>query len=91
METLIKQERIDLRTTLEIKQTLVRAAAHRGTSVSAFLLDAAQQQARKILEEEETIVLSPEDWVAFSSILDNEDKPCLKLGNAMQKHLNRKA
>lgn len=91
METLIKQERIDLRTTLEIKQTLVRAAAHRGTSVSAFLLDAAQQQARKILEEEETIVLSPEDWVAFSSILDNEDKPRLKLGNAMQKHLNRKA
>ncbi len=90
METSVKQERIDLRTTSEIKQTLIRAAAHRGTSVSAFLLDAAQQQARKILEEKESVILSPQDWTAFSSILDDNDKPRPKLSSAMQKHLNRR-
>ncbi len=89
METSVKQERIDLRTTSEIKQTLVRAAARSGTSISAFLLEAAQQQARKILEEDEIVVLSPQDWATFSRILDNGDKPRLKLRNAMQKHFNR--
>jgi uncharacterized protein (DUF1778 family) len=91
METSVKQERINLRTTSEIKKTLSRAAAHRGTSVSAFLLDAAQQQARKILEEEESVVLSPKDWTTFSSILDDNIKPRPKLSSAMQKHFNRKA
>lgn len=58
-------ERIDLRTTPEIKELIVRAASAAGVSLSAFLIASAQDRAKQLLAERETLTFSPRDWNAF--------------------------
>jgi uncharacterized protein (DUF1778 family) len=79
-------ERIDLRTSPEIKELIVRAASTAGMSVSAFLLGTAQERARQILAEAEMITLTAKDWNAFAKALDNADTPRPKLSAALQRH-----
>jgi len=79
-------ERIDLRTSPEIKELIVRAASTAGMSVSAFLLGTAQERAMEILAEREMITLTSRDWNAFAKALDNADKPKPKLAAAMKRH-----
>jgi uncharacterized protein (DUF1778 family) len=79
-------ERIDLRTSPEIKELIVRAASTAGMSVSAFLLGTAQERARQILAEAEMITLTAKDWNAFAKALDNSEKPRPKLSAALQRH-----
>ncbi|HQV80079.1 MAG TPA: DUF1778 domain-containing protein [Agitococcus sp.] len=50
-------ERISLRTTTEVKQTIERAAALSGISVSAFVLEHAYQAARRVILEQQQIQL----------------------------------
>jgi len=79
-------ERIDLRTSPEIKELIVRAASTSGVSVSAFLLGAAQERAMRVLAESESLTLTPRDWDAFVTALDDTDKPRPRLSTAMQRH-----
>lgn len=79
-------ERIDLRTSPEIKDLIVRAATTAGMSVSAFLLGTAQERAKQILADTEMMTLSAQDWNAFAKALDNADKPRPKLSAAMKRH-----
>ncbi len=79
-------ERIDLRTSPEIKELIVRAATTAGMSVSAFLLGTAQERAKQILADTEMMTLSAQDWNAFAKALDNTDKPRPKLSAAMKRH-----
>ena len=79
-------ERIDLRTSPEIKELIVRAASTAGMSVSAFLLGTAQERARQILAETEMINLTARDWNAFAKALDKADKPRPKLAAAARRH-----
>src|ERR1035438_6740352 len=44
-------ERIDLRTSPEIKELIVRAAATAGVSLSAFLIASAKERAKQVLAE----------------------------------------
>lgn len=80
-------ERIDLRTSREIKELIVRAAATAGVSLSAFLIASAQERAKQILAESETLTLSPRDWDAFFAALDNADNPRHKLEAAAAEYL----
>lgn len=79
-------ERIDLRTSPEIKELIVRAATTAGMSVSAFLLGTAQERARQILAETEMLTLTSKDWNAFVKALDTADKPRPKLSAAARRH-----
>lgn len=79
-------ERIDLRTSPEIKELIVRAASTAGMSVSAFLLGTAQERARQILAEQEMMTLTSRDWNAFAKALGNVDKSRPKLSAAMKRH-----
>jgi len=79
-------ERIDLRTSPEIKELIVRAASTAGMSVSAFLLATAQERAKQILAEREMITLTSLDWNAFAKALDKADKPRPKLSAAARRH-----
>jgi uncharacterized protein (DUF1778 family) len=79
-------ERIDLRTSPEIKELIVRAATAAGMSVSAFLLGTAQERAKQILADTEMMTLSSRDWSAFAKALDNTDKPRPKLSAAIKRH-----
>lgn len=81
-------ERIDLRTSPEIKQLIVRASATTGQSVSAFLIAAAQERAKQVLADSETVTLSSRDWEAFFEALDNPGKPRPKLKAAMARYLD---
>lgn len=80
-------ERIDLRTSSEIKSLIVRAAATAGVSLSAFLIASAQERAKQILAESETLTLSPRDWNAFFAALDNPGKPRPRLKAAATDYL----
>lgn len=79
-------ERIDLRTSPEIKELIIRAATTAGMSVSAFLLGTAQERAKQILADTEMMTLSARDWDAFANALDNTDNPRPKLSAAMKHH-----
>ena len=79
-------ERIDLRTSPEIKELIVRAASTTGMTVTAFLLGTAQERARQILAETEMVTLSSRDWNAFAKSLDNSEKRRPKLAAAMNRH-----
>jgi uncharacterized protein (DUF1778 family) len=83
-DTVSQQEHIDLRTTAETKALIRHAAALAGMSVSAFLLEAAQERARKVLADSTTLTLSPRDWEAFFAVLDQIDKQRPKLQAAMR-------
>lgn len=81
-------ERIDLRTSPEIKALIVRAASTAGVSVSAFWLGAAQERAKQILTESEVVTLTARDWNAFAKALDNSEKPRPRLVATMKRHGN---
>lgn len=83
------QERIDLRTSPEIKELIVRAASTAGMSVSAFLLGTAQERAKQILGESEMMTLTSRDWNAFAKALDNAAKRRPKLSAAMKRFRDR--
>lgn len=80
-------ERIDLRTSPEIKELIVRAATTAGVSLSAFLIGCAQDKAKQILTETENLTLSKRDWDAFFNALDQADKPRPQLQAAAQDYL----
>ena len=88
MVTLAKSnDRIELRTSPEIKDLLSRAAATAGVSLSAFLISSAQDRAKQLLAETETLTLSTRDWDAFFAALDNVDKVRPKLAEAASDYL----
>ncbi len=80
-------ERIDLRTSPEIKALMVRAATTAGLSLSAFLIACAQDRAKQILAETENLTLSKRDWDAFFNALDHADQPRPQLQAAAQDYL----
>ena len=79
-------ERIDLRTSPEVKELIVRAASTAGMTVSAFLLGTAQERAKTILSEAEMVTLSSRDWDVFAKSLDKTEKARPKLAAAMARH-----
>lgn len=79
-------ERIDLRTSVETKALIARAAAAAGMSVSAFLLSAAQERAQAVLNQTDSLTLTPRDWEAFVTALDHLDQPRPKLSAAMERY-----
>jgi len=83
-------ERIDLRTSTEIKTLLSRAASLSGVSLSAFLVSTAQERARQIVSDSETLSLSPRDWEAFFNALDNTEIARPQLQTAADEYLNWK-
>lgn len=79
-------ERIDIRTSPEIKAMISRAASTTGMTISAFLLGTAQERAQKILAEKEMVTLTARDWTAFAKALEKTEKPRPKLAAAMKRH-----
>lgn len=71
-----KERRIQIRASESQVVSITRAAATRGTSVSAFILESATQRAEQTLADQLHFELSPKKWAAFSAALD---KPARKL------------
>lgn len=65
-----RSRRIDVRVTDE-QDTLIRqAAALNGQTVTGFLLDAAQERARELLDERRHLVMSDRIFELFAAALD---------------------
>jgi uncharacterized protein (DUF1778 family) len=79
-------ERIDLRTSPEIKALISRAASTTGMTISAFLLGTAHERAKEILAEKEMVTLTARDWAAFTKALEKTEKPRPRLAAAMKRH-----
>lgn len=78
--------RINLRTSLEAKAIIERAAALMGTTVSGFMLLHAYEAARRVVADNETLLLSQQAFEAFASNCENPPPPNAALRQLMARH-----
>lgn len=70
IETRSRSRRIDVRVTDAQDAVIREAAALAGETVTAFLLSAAEQRARDLLDERRHLVLSSKAFAALATSLD---------------------
>jgi uncharacterized protein (DUF1778 family) len=83
--------RIDFRLSKQAKESIERAAALSGQSVSDFAVSSLLEKAQDILESERVRSLSERDAEAFLRILESTEKPNDALRRAGQRHRGRAA
>ena len=77
--------RITARVDFDTQALLQQAAAISGiSSINSFVLNAAVEKAKRIIEHEQALKLSKRDAVALIKALDSDDKPNLRLQQAAQ-------
>ena len=81
-----RTERIEARTTPDTLAIVRRAAEIQGRSISEFVISAAEQAARKTLEEEQIIRLSAADQRRFVEALLNPAPPAPAMLRALGHH-----
>ena len=69
MATATKTTRLEARVTPSVLASVKRAAELQGRSVSAFVTAAAEEMARKTIDEAHTIRLSLDDQQRFAALL----------------------
>jgi uncharacterized protein (DUF1778 family) len=67
--------RINLRTSPQAKALIERAAAIMGSTVSGFMLQNAYEAARRVVADEDTLILSQEAFEAFIATCENPPEP----------------
>ena len=75
--------RINLRTSAEAKAMIERAAALMGTTVSSFMLQNAYESARRVVSENDTLMLTQRDFEAFTASIEKPPKPKAALRKLM--------
>jgi uncharacterized protein (DUF1778 family) len=75
MSATTESARINLRTSPEAKALIERAAALMGTTVSGFMLQNAYEAARRIVEGNDTLLLSRQAFEAFVAACENPQEP----------------
>jgi uncharacterized protein (DUF1778 family) len=65
-----RSRRIDVRVSDEQNALIREAAALSGQTVTAFLLDAAQERARELIDERRHLVMSERAFARFAEALD---------------------
>jgi uncharacterized protein (DUF1778 family) len=84
--TQTRSERIEARTTPDTLAIVRRAAELQGRSVSEFIMSAAEQAARRALEDERTVSLSAEDQMRFVDSLLRPATPNAAMQRAFEHH-----
>lgn len=84
--TAIKESRLNIRCDVHARELLDKAATYAHVSVSEFVLSHALASAEKVVQENESITLKPEDFQAFLAALDTPVKPNPALKKAMKRH-----
>jgi uncharacterized protein (DUF1778 family) len=65
-----KSERIDIRTTANVKRVLQEAAAARSKTVTEFVLDVALTEAAEVLAGQRLFLMDEAQWAVFMAALD---------------------
>lgn len=81
-----KTQRLDARLTAEQKDTLERAALLVGSTVSGFVVQAALESARRLLFNQELLVLTERDSRRLAEVLANPPEPNAALQRAADEH-----
>ncbi len=79
-----KETRLVARTSAEIQEIIQRAADYSGATLSQFLIEAAMERARNVIERTETLSLSMAGADALFAALENPPKANNKLLEAAQ-------
>ena len=82
-------ERIDFRVNLDTKDLLVRAAALRGSNLTAFILESAQERAVELIEQYERLNLTNRDRDRLLGALSEPPRPVAALRSLFQKQTTR--
>jgi len=75
--------RINLRTSTEAKIVIERAASLMGTTISSFMLQNTYEAARRIVSENDTLLLTQRDFDAFTASMQKPAKPKAALRKLM--------
>lgn len=82
--------RITARVDSETQELLSQAAAISGmSSINSFVLSAAVEKAKTIIERERALQLSKQDSMTLMSALDQPAKPNAKLQKAASRYLDK--
>ena len=76
MAVAYKDSRINLRTSLDDKSLLERAASLRHLSLSSYIIATSIRQAQLDLAEQETLLVSNSERDMIMKALENPPKPC---------------
>ena len=79
--------RLEARLPASVYALLKRAAELKGRSITDFVVDAAQDAAQRVIEEDGIIRLSAEDQARFAQALLNPPAPNTALTRAMRRHV----
>lgn len=81
-----KKDRLDFRVTAEFKELVSQAASLSGTSVTAYVIEAALERATKTIELHDRIVLTNKARDQFLDALANPPAPNEVLQKAAKKY-----
>lgn len=84
MKDAAKSARIEIKTSAEVKQELERAASMSGVTLTAFIVNLARTEARRIAADAERIKLNREAWDRLTEIIDNPPAPNAALKDLMK-------
>lgn len=73
--TIIKNERIDIRTNSQAKSLLEKAAELKHVTLSSYILSSSIKQAQTDIEEQEKLVLNTKERNIFMKALENPPEP----------------
>jgi uncharacterized protein (DUF1778 family) len=82
----LKRERLEARVTIHQKRLIAHAANLRGTSVTDFLVQSAQQAAKETIRDFETLRLQDEGREVFVNSILNPPKPNKALRKAAARY-----
>jgi len=85
-QTIIKENRLNIRCDNYTRQLLDKAAAYAHVSISEFVLTHALSSAEFVIKEHESITLQPVDFQAFLTALDKPLQPNAALNRAFDRH-----
>ena len=71
----LKDARMELKTTNSMKEMLKTAAALAGQDLTSFVLASAEEHAKSVLADYQSLSLSREEQVRFMDVLANPAKP----------------
>ena len=81
-----KNERITARTTEHVKELVELASNLRGLSITDFVTDSVEREARQIIKDYKVLELSERDSKAFIEALKNPPEPNENLKKAAEVH-----
>lgn len=85
-ESQAKNARLDLRMTADQKALIEQAAAVKGSSITSFVVNAAQREAQQVLRERQTMRLTKQDSEAFVRALLEAPRPVPRLKEAAKRY-----